>query len=235
MNNTNKEFDIHPIQASILCELLFLKEGSFGQLSKLELTSDLLSFHVKQLINWGLVDKSDKKYVLTQKGKEFANRFDTDKKEVEKQPKVGVLVIGIKKEKGVKKYLVQQRLKQPYYGYWGFTTGKVRWGETVLETAAREFVEETGLTGEFILVGIRHKMDYKSGTELLEDKFFLVVKAEKTKGELKENFEGGRNVWMTKEDILKLPDLFPDIERSFDMAESKNLKFVEMKVIVERY
>jgi len=140
--------DIHPVQSSILCELLFTKEGRFGQLNKLGLSTDHFSFHLKQLIDWGLVDKPEKgKYRLSEKGKEFANRFDTEKAEVEKQAKVAVLIVGVKKERGEKKYLIQQRLKQPYFGFWGFLTGKVRWGETVEQAGSRELMEEAGLKG----------------------------------------------------------------------------------------
>lgn len=74
-----KDFDVHPIQANILRELLFVTNGSFGKLNKNKIGSDSFSFHLKQLINWGLVEKTEGKYHLTTRGKEFANRFDTDK------------------------------------------------------------------------------------------------------------------------------------------------------------
>ena len=51
------------------------------------------------------------------------------------------------------KFLAQQRLKQPFYGFWGRPTGKVGWGETILETAARELMEETGLTADLRVAG----------------------------------------------------------------------------------
>jgi ADP-ribose pyrophosphatase len=54
------------------------------------------------------------------------------------------VVIVLEDEEG--RHLQQQRLKQPYYGYWGHMTGKIRWGETMLEAGARELQEETGCT-----------------------------------------------------------------------------------------
>ena len=126
MNKT----DIHPVQAEILCYLLFTNEVCFSDLNKNKLGSDLFSFHLRQLTDWRLIKKNDGgKYVLTAKGKEYANRFDTDAKEVERQPKIGVCVIGVNKENGKTEYLCQQRLKQPYFGFWGFVTGKAKWGE----------------------------------------------------------------------------------------------------------
>jgi len=61
MNN----IDIHPIQSKILCELLFVNNASFKELNKMNLGSDLFSFHLRQLTGWKLImkDKVDK-YIL---------------------------------------------------------------------------------------------------------------------------------------------------------------------------
>ncbi len=230
------EIDIHPVQSSILCELLFVKEGRFGQLNKLGLSTDHFSFHLKQLVDWGLVDKlKSGKYTLSEKGKEFANRFDTEKTEVERQAKVAVLIVGVKKEGGRKKYLIQQRLKQPYFGFWGFLTGKIRWGETVDQAGARELKEETGLKGKLELTAVKHKMDYDQRKKLLEDKYFFVIRASKLQGEMMKKFEGGRNKWMEKKEILQLTDLFDGVEESMELVDKANFKFSESKYKVRGY
>ncbi len=224
--------DIHPIQATILCQLLFMKSVRFSEMDRQGLTTDHFSFHLRQLINWKMIEKDeDRKYSLTGKGKEFANRFDTEIKEVERQPKIGVLVIAKKADK----YLIQQRLKQPYYGFWGFITGKMRWGETVEETALRELEEETGLTGRAKLVAVKHKMDYDQQGQLLEDKFFMAVKVDKVRGKLKEEVVGGKNCWMIREEIIKISDLFDGVEETINFANESSLKFSEMKYKVKRY
>lgn len=174
-------------------------------------------------------------YELTKKGKEFANRLDTDKLNVEKQAKIGVSVVAINKQNGIRKYLIQQRLKQPYYGFYGLITGKVRLGETAVETALRELKEETGLSGKVIMCGIRHKMDYSEENNLLEDKFFFAFRAENLTGKLIEEFEGGRNMWLSKEEIFKLPDLFPDMEVAIKAANSRSYKFSERKYTVNKF
>lgn len=228
--------DIHPVQSSILCGLLFTKEGRFGQLNKLGLSTDHFSFHLKQLIDWGLVDKLEKgKYRLSEKGKEFANRFDTEKAEVEKQAKVAVLIVGVKTERGEKKYLIQQRLKQPYFGFWGFLTGKVRWGETVEQAGVRELAEETSLKGKLELMAVKHKMDYNQRKKLLEDKYFFVIRASKLQGKMVEKFEGGRNKWMKKKEILQLTDLFDGVEESMKFVNKVSFKFSESKYRVRGY
>jgi 8-oxo-dGTP diphosphatase len=230
------EIDIHPVQSSILCELLFIKEGRFGQLNKLGLSTDHFSFHINQLVDWGLVDKLEKgRYCLSKKGKEFANRFDTEKTEVERQAKVAVLIVGVKKEGNVKKYLIQQRLKQPYFGFWGFLTGKIKWGETVEEAGARELMEEAGLKGKLTLTAVKHKMDYDQKSKLLEDKYFFVIRASELQGEMTEKFEGGENKWMEKKEILELTDLFDGVEESMDLVGKINFAFSESKYSVKGY
>jgi len=131
----------------VLRHLLLRPESSFSELQKLmETESDATNFHIKQLVHAGYITKIARgKYTLTMAGKEYANRMDTDERVIEKQAKVAACLV-IRREDG--KELIQQRLKQPYYGYYGRPTGKIRWGETILEGAARELMEETGLTAD---------------------------------------------------------------------------------------
>ena len=191
---------LHPAHVAILRVLLFRPEARFAELQKeAGLSSDHFNFYLQQLLNEDFIQKSDAgAYRLTFKGKEFANRFDTDARVVERQPKVAVCLL-VYNDKGEK--LAQQRLKQPFYGYWGRPTGKIRWGETVLDAAARELFEETGLKADLEFDSIYHKMDYNQQTgELLEDKIFFMVRGRNPKGTLITDFEGGRNAWMPDED-----------------------------------
>lgn len=192
---------VHAAQAVILRELLFTTSAGFAHMQKpTGLTSDHFNFHVARLVEIGLVEKLGRgKYTLTHKGKEYANKMDTASNTLERQPKVAVCLI-IERADG--KTLAQQRLKQPYYGYWGRPTGKIGWGETILQAAARELKEETGLSADLRFYELYHKIDYNQQTsELLEDKLFFVVKGINPKGELIEEFEGGRNQWMTVEEL----------------------------------
>lgn len=87
------EPNVHIAQITILRHLLFAPRAGFAALQKAtDLTSDHFSFHVKKLIDEGYVSKSEKHYKLTHKGKEYANRMDTDENEIEKQPKVSIAI-----------------------------------------------------------------------------------------------------------------------------------------------
>ncbi len=214
---------LHPAHVAILQVLLFSPKARFGELQKAsELSSDHFNFYLKQLLDETFVSKNDDgAYLLTFKGKEFANRFDTDARTVERQPKVAVCLM-VRRKDG--KQLVQQRLKQPFYGYWGRPTGKIRWGETILEAAARELAEETGLEADLQFDSIYHKMDYNQQTnDMLEDKIFFVVAGTNPRGELLETFEGGRNAWMTQEEYAVQELSFENTKDQFKTRLSKNV------------
>jgi ADP-ribose pyrophosphatase YjhB (NUDIX family) len=167
------------------------------------LTSDHANFHLKQLVQNEFVEHVPKvygTYRLTRKGKEYANRMDTDENKIEKQPKISVVLV-IVNEKG--EHLQQERLKQPYYGYWGHPTGKIRWGETLEEAGARELMEETGLVADLTPLGFYHKLDYDANDELLEDKYLCLIYGTNPRGELKEYSDGQRNVWLSDDEFEK--------------------------------
>jgi ADP-ribose pyrophosphatase YjhB (NUDIX family)/predicted transcriptional regulator len=197
------EPDVHEAQTSILRALLFAKEAGFAKLQKTtSLSSDHFTFHIKKLSEAGLIAKNDGRYTLTQRGKEYANRMDTDQNEIEKQPKVSVALLVERRVGDRREFLVQQRLKHPYYGFYGRLGGKVRWGESFEEAAARELEEEAGLEASFTYKLLFHKRDFKkSDSPLLEDKLFIVMHTDKVTGSLMEEFEGGKNFWMTEEEF----------------------------------
>lgn len=154
---------MHDLQNKILKTLLLNEKVRFSEMNIENISNDHFSFHVNRLLELELILKDEEGfYHLTDEGKEYANRLDVDGEEIEieKQAKIGVLVVCTKTENEVKKYLIQKRLKHPYYGYHGFITGKVKWGETVFDAARRELDEEAGLEGEIRLAGVEHKIDY---------------------------------------------------------------------------
>lgn len=171
--------------------------------------------------------KKDGKYVLTRLGKEYANRMDTDDNVIEKQPKISVALI-IENDKG--KFLAQERLKQPYYGFWGRPTGKIRWGETMLEAAARELKEETGLSATLRVAGFYHKMDYDTTTaDLLEDKIFVLIHGTNPKGTLLTDGEGFHNEWLSDSEFATKEKSFASVKTITRLATSGDTPFLEKK------
>ena len=219
----------HDAQMAILKHLLLVPSAGFAELQKnTDLTSDHFNFHIKKLVESGFVEKSeDGAYVLSRAGKEYANRMDTDEKQIEKQPKISVALIV---EDGLGRVLAQQRLKQPYFGYWGRPTGKIRWGEEIEQAAARELLEETGLTADLRVAGIYHKMDYdQTSGDMLEDKIFLLVHGTNPKGELIVDGEGCHNEWLSDDEFHTKDKVFQSVKEITAMVQKPELQFMEHK------
>lgn len=222
------EVNIHEAQTKILRELLFHPEAGFAELQKpTGLDSDHFKFHIGRLVELGYVIKTESgKYTLTIKGKEHSNKLDTDTHTIEKQPKLSVGLI-IENDKG--EFLTQQRLKQPYFGYWGRPTGKIKWGETFLEGAARELLEETGLTADLTVGGFYHKMDYTTEGDMLEDKLFCIVYGVNPRGELIVDDEGHHNEWMSLEAMAQKDKVFESVPEITRLAKGETAQFIEQK------
>lgn len=229
------ELKIHDFQISILRELLFRPEARFRDLNKVDVTNDHFSFHVNHLIKEGLIKKTNGKYSLTDDGKEFANRMDTDSLKLERQAKLGVAIHAVRQRNGKTEYLVHHRLKEPFYGWYGSHSGKIRWGEIPLQTAKREFLEESGLTGEFTLKGVVHYHHFHKDGRLLEDKYFWVYRVDNAKGKLKEKVPEGENIWITESQYRKIKNVFATIDEIKKVINGKKLIYKDVTKFVENY
>lgn len=227
--------NLHPVQMHILCELLFRPIALFTDLNMDGMTSDHFSYHIRELLKRQFVVKLIKGYTLTDEGKEFANRMDTDTQTMEKQPKVSVVLCPYRVRDGITEYAIHTRLKEPYYGYTGFMTGKVRYGETVVEAAQRELYEEMRLSGTCTPLYVLHEMVYDKTGKMLEDKFFNAVLVHDIVGELLEIFEGGRNKWVTREEFFRLTPRYHNEDEIFLWFEKRDKKFKEKKYFIEGF
>lgn len=229
---------LHPIQIDILRELLFQPERRFKDLNPQHLPSDHLSFHIRRLLDLNLIQKNvSDLYCLTTEGKHFADTIDTRTFQVELQAKLTVAIICQRIRNSKIEYLWQQRLKHPYYGYWGCISGKIRKGESPEQSAIRELYEETGLFGSFKLVGIEHKLDYDSAHphRLLADKYFFVFLVTGIKGNLITEFNEGKNAWLDQSQIDKLENPFPDMSNILKICQAPQLIYTEFHCQEEGY
>lgn len=229
------DLQVHPFQISILRELLFKPGARFRDLKKVDVTNDHFTFHVNHLLHQKLIKKVNAKYFLTDEGKEFANRMDTEALKLERQAKLAIAIHAVRKNKGVMEILIHRRLKEPFYGWYGSHSGKIRWGETPLDCAKREFLEETGLSGEFSLKAIVHYHHLHKDGRFLEDKYFWVFFVNNVSGDLREKVPEGENIWMTEKEFRKLKNVFATYDEM--MAEYKNphLAYIDRIRIVDSY
>lgn len=229
------ELQIHDVQISILKELLFKPQARFRDLNKLNLPNDHFTFHLHRLVKEGLVVKGSNGYELTTAGKELAGRMDTEKLKLERQAKIGVALHPIKQVKGKTLHLVHRRLKQPFYGWYGSHSGKIRWGETPLQCGQRELFEETGLSGKFELKSIEHYFHVHQDGRFLEDKYFWVFKVTKLTGKLIAKTDEGENIWMTEDQYRLLDHVFAPFSEVAKRLASKSLEYIDRTEIVDSY
>jgi len=210
---------LHVIQRGILNNLLYVERAKFGVLRPSEVSTDHFSYHLQQLTKEGLITRESDGYSLTELGKQLASLIDTETDSFEQQAKLGVMLVVLKDVGGVTQVLMQQRLKHPFFGFWGFPTGKIRVGETPHQAALRELHEETGLRGESAVTGVaqRRNRDSEDG-HLLEEEFFFVVCVHNPEGELTESAEGVQHQWVDEREIETLEPQFPALQRVLDLA-----------------
>lgn len=115
---------------------------------------------------------------------------------VERLPVVGVGVVVV--EDG--RILLIRRGREPGKGLWTVPGGKVRFGETMRETAAREGYEETGLVvevGEPVWIG-----------EIIEEEHHIVIvdySASVTGGALRAGDDAVDAAWVDLNEVRDLP------------------------------
>lgn len=115
---------------------------------------------------------------------------------VERLPVVGVGVVVV--EDG--RILLIRRGREPGKGLWTIPGGKVRFGETMRETAAREGYEETGLVvevGEPVWIG-----------EIIEEEHHIVIvdySASVTGGALRAGDDAVDAAWVDLNEVRDLP------------------------------
>jgi predicted transcriptional regulator len=199
---------LHRAQIAILRRARRSENMRYSDLLKASnVDNDSFKFHLKTLVDSTVLTKNEHGlYSLSPTGKEFANNLDREKRTEQKQPKLSVVII----VKNGDKYLFQKRLRNPFWGHWGFLSGPVRWGVEPETAAAAELKKQAGLKAEFEVKGFLRKRDYSAEENLLEDKQFIVVQAIEVKGKISSDWSGGENAWMTVEEVMSHEQYFSD-------------------------
>lgn len=215
--------EMHKAQVSILRTLRHTPSARYTDLLQpTGMESDVFKFHLRKLIHLRYVVKTDAGlYELTPTGKEFANNLSKQQRTVQKQPKLSMAIIVSRPSGSTTEYLVQQRLRHPYYGFWGCLSGPVQWGETIEASAQRELQKQTGLSATCVVRAFYRKSDYDASSEaLLEDKLFVIVEARTAQGSLSNTWPRGLNAWMTLAKLKRQPKYFSSTCEFIEMLET---------------
>ncbi len=101
-------------------------------------------------------------------------------------------------------YLMLHRIKKAHdenQGKWIGVGGKLEKGESPDECVCREVKEETGLTlTHFQFIGVITFI-----SDIYEDEYMMLYKADGFEGELTSNCDEGVLRWIAKEEVLNLP------------------------------
>jgi ADP-ribose pyrophosphatase YjhB (NUDIX family) len=200
------ENQLHKTQISILHSLRYSSNERFSTLMKpTRHMSDTFKFHLQKLIKLGHIEKlASGEYSLTPSGKLYANALDEANGTAKKQPKLSVLVVAQKKEQGgTLKYLLFKRSRNPFMGYWAAITDVVRRGETFNDAARRVLYKHTGLHSDFDMASMARVRNFANESNvLLEDVTFAVMLAKNISGSLHNDYPGGKNAWLSIDELL---------------------------------
>lgn len=235
MESTN--YKLHYYQIELVKKLSQRPAVRFNDLIISGLESEHMNYHLKKLLDLGLVQKKHIHYTLTDIGKDHFNTLDEVSSLPEKQPKTSVIIHAKRKNSaGVIEHLLCKRLRQPYFGKVGHPTGKVKFGETVKEAAIRELFEETGLTAKTLtLERIYRKMRQKDHL-WVQDVIFYIFLVKNLSGQFIAKTPFQENFWISIKELHARSDLdlFDDFSTD-DHLKPVPLTFAEVAAPAEGF
>ena len=219
--------NIHRIQLNILRTLLFAESKRYSEIKPTNMESSQFKYHLDALITAKLITKdANGHYLLTPKGKEFANQMDSINIQMKKQTKVTAKICCIRDSGLEPEYLLYERLKNPFFGHQGFPTSKIWYGMSFVEGAQKGLYNETNLIGEPELIAIRHYRVYDEiSNTLLEDKTMYIFKIINPTGELQSR-KDGRFKWVKETKVNHfVKKSLPEFREVFSVLNNNNTDF----------
>jgi ADP-ribose pyrophosphatase YjhB (NUDIX family) len=217
-------------------QLHFHDSQRFAELNVEKIPSDQFSYHLRQLLKYGLVEKDEQgRYRLSVLGRSRALLLRSDENRYIEQGFVAVRLVIVREHRGHKQYLMQENRLVPFKRAYQTPGDKVFFGEDVADTAIRAAREQCGLECEVRLCGITHYKERYLG-RVVQDKFFFVFLATSWDGELREvGKKGSRNLWMSRKELEDSPKTLHGAMDIIEMAESEQLAINERTFDVESY
>ncbi len=191
-----------PIQNHILSKLKNAQSLRYSEMQPEKVPNDLYNYHLQFLVKKGFVTKLDDGYSLSETGiKHVADPYPANDA-ITSLFKINVITVVSRVVNGQIEILNQERKSNPSYGKIGVPGGVVLKGELIEPAASRKLKQETGLEGEFKLMGCERRIMYKDG-ELFSDVLFPISYTDTSSGELLGESNFGRNFWSPIDEAIK--------------------------------
>ena len=182
------------IQRDIIARLKNAEILRYAQLKPSpDIANDLYNYHLKQLIEHGLVEKIEAGYRLSPDGRRHVADVHHTSDQADRLFKFNALLVVTRRVEGTLHILNQRRTSQPSYGIVGLPGGTILKSEPLLDGARRKLTQETGLSGSFRYLGTERRILYE-GARLFSDVLFPFCLCEDTTGEPIPT-EFGENFW----------------------------------------
>jgi len=126
-------------------------------------------------------------------------------------------------------YLLNRRLRHPYFGKVGRLSGKVQFGEALVDAAKRELFEETGLTAQtWNLEEMYRKTRFREDGTPVQDVFFYKFFVTDFSGTMIDTTPYQENFWATKHDVFSKNEFDPYDDLDLDERDTpQDFKLVE--------
>jgi ADP-ribose pyrophosphatase YjhB (NUDIX family) len=179
-------------------------------------------YHLKAVLDEGLIKKAGTLYKLTAQGKQLVDRMSMGEFRERIQPKIVTLIVCRRDDDG--SYLLYRRGRQPFLGKVGFPYGKIHLGERVEDAAKRELKEKTGLTAPVLTYRGDVYITVHDEEELVTHMLCHVFFGANPTGTLTRNSQIGECFWGMPERVAK-EEHIPGFAQVYKLARAGNLPF----------
>jgi len=198
---------MHHIQKTIISTLAQKSHLSFSELKPQDVENKLFDYHLKLTIRGDLVVKDSKGYSLSTTGRKMWKRI-AENSELTAERAFSVLFMIIKNSDD--EWLLYRRKTHPLLGRVGFMHSVPIAHETIAETAKRSVQAQTGLTGDFIVLGSGYFRVYED-KQLESFTHFTLLSCENIDGTLTVSDKLADYFWVRNPDFGS-DDMLPNMK-----------------------
>jgi ADP-ribose pyrophosphatase YjhB (NUDIX family) len=142
---------MHWIQRHILKQLAVADSRRYTELKPDSVEGNLFQYHARDLEKQGLISRDGEGYALTAKGKAFvANLSLTRDMNRRKQPRVVTMIAA---QNDQDEWLLFKWKRQPYRGKVSLPSGRLGFGEDLVQSASEQLRNKTGYEADLAYIG----------------------------------------------------------------------------------